>query len=323
MTIQQIYDLALKMGLKADPRGQAGVKRHLAKVKKYFESLSAEEKKYFDQSKFTDPYADSNVHLADKPSAEVRGVLVGVDIGVGELLLAEELRDRGEKIDLVMAHHPIGKPLAELAEVMDLQVDSFAAQGVPVHVAESLMQERVSEVGRSVHPANHYREIDAARLLGLNLMNAHTLTDNLVQEFLTDYLKKKKPETVGEVIKALLELPEYQEAKRRGAGPHLQTGRLANRVGKIFVDMTGGTNPSDKIFQELSKAGVSTIVSMHFTEKGFAEAKEAFMNIVIAGHIASDSLGMNLFLDELEKKGIKIIPCSGLIRVSRVKKTKS
>jgi hypothetical protein len=31
---------------------------------------------------------------------------------------------------------------------------------------------------------------------------------------------------------------------------------------------------------------------------------------------------MNLFLDELEKKGIEIIPCGGLIRASRVKKKK-
>ncbi len=320
MTIQQIYDLALKMGLKADPRGPAGVKKYLAKVKKHFESLPAEEKKYFDQGKLTDPYADSSIHLVDKPNAPVHGVLTGIDIGVGELLLAKELRDRGEKIDLILGHHPIGKTLAELAEVMDLQVDGFAAQGVPVHVAESLMQERITELGRSVQLANHYREIDAARLLGLNLMNTHTLADNLVQEFLTDYLKKKKSETVGEVVKALLELPEYQEAKRRGAGPNLQTGRSSNRAGKVFVDMTGGTNPAEKIYQELSKAGVSTVVGMHLNEKCFAEAKGAFMNIVIAGHIASDSLGMNLFLDELEKKGIKIIPCSGLIRVSRVNK---
>lgn len=319
MTIQQIYDLALKMGLKADPRGPAGVKKYLAKVKRHFESLPVEEKKYFDQSKLTDPYADSSIHLVDKPNIEVNGLMVGIDIGVGEILLAEELRDRGEKIDLVLGHHPIGKTLAELAEVMDLQVDGFAAQGVPVHVAESLMQERISEVGRSVHAANHYREIDAARLLGLNLMNIHTLTDNLVQKFLTDFLKKKKSETVGEVMKALLELPEYQEAKRRGSGPQIISGRSANRAGKVYVDMTGGTNPSEKIFQELSKAGVSTVVGMHLNEKSFTEAKGAFLNIIIAGHIASDSLGLNLFLDELEKKGIKIIPCSGLIRVSRAK----
>jgi len=46
------------------------------------------------------------------------------------------------------------------------------------------------------------------------------------------------------------------------------------------------------------------------------------LNVVIPGHISSDSLGVNLFLDELEKRGIKIIPCSGLIRVSRNKNKK-
>lgn len=320
MTIQQIYNLALQMGLKADPRGAKGVKAYLSKVKKHYESLAAEEKKYFDQSKLTDPYADSSIHLVDKPNLAVRGILVGIDIGVSELLLAEELRDRGEKIDLILGHHPIGRTLAELPEVMDLQVDVFSHYGVPVHVAESLMQERISEVGRSVQAANQYREIDAARLLGLNLMNIHTLTDNLVQNYLKNYLKKEKPATVGEVISALLKIPEYEEAKRRSAGPYVLTGKSNNRIGKIMIDMTGGTNPADKLYQELSKAGVSTVVGMHLNEKSFEQAKGAFLNIIIAGHIASDSLGLNLFLDELEKKGIKIIPCSGLIRESRSKK---
>jgi len=39
--------------------------------------------------------------------------------------------------------------------------------------------------------------------------------------------------------------------------------------------------------------------------------------VVIAGHMSSDSLGVNLFLDQLEKQGIEIVFCSGLIRVSR------
>jgi hypothetical protein len=56
---------------------------------------------------------------------------------------------------------------------------------------------------------------------------------------------------------------------------------------------------------------------MHLSEEGKKEAEAANVNVVIAGHISSDSLGMNLFLDELEKQGIEIIPCSGLIRVSR------
>ncbi len=319
MTIQQVYELALKLGLKADPRGEKGIKRYLANIKKHHESLSEDEKKFFDETKLFDPYADSSAHLIDSPKTEVKTILAGIDIGVGEIILSTQLAERGEKIDLVLAHHPIGKSLAELHEVMDLQIEMFGQLGVPVHVAESIMSERISEVGRSVHPANHYREIDAARLLKVNLMNTHTLTDNLVQKFLTDHLKKKAPETVGEVVECLMELPEYAEAKRRAAGPKITSGRPESRLGKFLVDMTGGTSPSDKIYQELSKAGVSTIIGMHMNEKSFIEAKGTYLNVIIAGHIASDSLGMNLFLDELEKKDIKIIPCSGLIRISRAK----
>jgi hypothetical protein len=50
------------------------------------------------------------------------------------------------------------------------------------------------------------------------------------------------------------------------------------------------------------------------------KANEFHMNVVIAGHISSDSLGMNLFLDELEKAGVEVITCGGLIRVNRNKK---
>jgi hypothetical protein len=39
--------------------------------------------------------------------------------------------------------------------------------------------------------------------------------------------------------------------------------------------------------------------------------------VVIAGHISSDSVGINLFMDELERKGVSVIPTSGLIRVRR------
>jgi len=322
MNIQQIYDLALQMGLKADPRGEKGVKKYLAKIKKQFEGLSAEEKKYFDQTKLQDPYADSLIHLVDSPKLEIRTILAGIDADVGEVLLAANLQERGEHVDLVLGHHPIGKSLAELHEVMDLQVDSLAEVGVPVHVAENLMQERMADVARGIHPINHYQAVDAAKLLKVNLMNIHTLTDNLVEEFVKEYLKKKAPETVGEALKVLMEIPEYQLAKHQGAGPKITSGRPDNRFGRFMLEMTGGTSPSDKVYQEVSKAGISTIISMHMNDKGYGEAKGSFLNIIIAGHMASDSLGMNLFLDELEKKGIKILPCSGLIRVSRVKKNK-
>ncbi len=40
--------------------------------------------------------------------------------------------------------------------------------------------------------------------------------------------------------------------------------------------------------------------------------------MVIAGHVSSDSLGMNLIIDQFERQGVATIACSGFTRVSRV-----
>jgi hypothetical protein len=87
-----------------------------------------------------------------------------------------------------------------------------------------------------------------------------------------------------------------------------------------MVDMTGGTEGPQEVLEKLAGAGVGTIVAMHYSEKHKEEAEKHKMNVIIAGHIVSDSLGMNLILDRLEEKGVKILPTSGLVRVSRARK---
>ena len=89
-------------------------------------------------------------------------------------------------------------------------------------------------------------------------------------------------------------------------------------AGKIFVDMTGGTSGPDKIFGRLSQSGVKTVVGMHCRETGYAMAKAEFINYVIAGHISSDNVGMNILFDEIEKKGkLNFVECSGFRRYRR------
>ena len=81
--------------------------------------------------------------------------------------------------------------------------------------------------------------------------------------------------------------------------------------------MTGGTGGSEEAFAKLSMAGVGTLICMHVGEVHRKEAEKYHINVVIAGHMSSDSLGLNLLLDELETLGIEIIPCSGYIRYRR------
>jgi putative NIF3 family GTP cyclohydrolase 1 type 2 len=318
LTVKQIFDIALQLGVKADPRGAKGIGEYLAGIKKEYEDARPKDKKYFDKEKLTNPYSDSQIHV-DDGKTKVKRVMAGIDMGGTEVLLASQLEERGKKIDLVISHHPIGKGLADLHTVMDIQVELAVQAGVPVHVAEKIMEERIKEVGRGVHAANQHRVVDLAKLLKVNLINTHTMNDNLVHDYLIKYLHKKKPVTMGEVVEALLEIPEYEQAAHMGAGPKFFAGGPKNKVGKYLLEMTGGTNPSDKVYQEYSRYGISTVIGMHMKDPARELASEHHMNVLVAGHMASDSLGMNLFLDELEKKGVEIVPCGGLIRVSRVK----
>ena len=157
-----------------------------------------------------------------------------------------------------------------------------------------------------------------AKILGLNFMCVHTPCDNLGANYLEKLLNKKKPEFVEDILKLLKEIPEFKEAVVRKAGTKLFVGNPEDRCGKVVVtEFTGGTSGSKDIYEKMSQYGIGTIIGMHMSEEHRKEAEKAHINVVIAGHMASDSLGLNLFLDELEKKGIKVVPISGLIRVKR------
>jgi len=321
MTIEQIYNLAIKMGIEADLRGEKAVKAQLKKLNEHYQKLSPEKKEKFDKDRLFNPYSDSRI-LAGNPDKEVKRVMSGIDIDTSELLMARYLGDQyDKKIDLVISHHPSGVALADLSNVMHLQADVLARYGVPINIAEGVMKPRISEVARGVMAINHNKAVDAAKLLGLAFMCSHTPCDNLAASFLDKKIKKDKPQALAEILKSLKEILEYKEAEKQKAGPKIFVGSPANKVGRIVLsEITGGTSGSKEIYQSMANAGVGTVVGVHIKEEHRAEAEKAHVNVIIAGHISSDSLGMNLFLDELEKKGIEIIPCSGLIRIKRFKK---
>jgi putative NIF3 family GTP cyclohydrolase 1 type 2 len=315
MKIKEIFNLAIQKGIEADFRGKEEIEKLLKRRREKYQKLSEKEKEEFDREALENPYLDSRI-LNIAQDKKIKKVLVGIDIEPAEILMAKEIGG----IDLIIAHHPLGKGLAHLAEVMDLQCDVLNQYGVPINIAEGLMKERIDEVARGVNAINHQRTVDTAKLLKFNLMNSHTPCDNLAAKFIKEKVEKENPERLEDLMKLLKEIPEYKEASKIGAGPKIFVGSEENRCGKIAItEFTGGTEPTPKIYEKISQAGIGTILGMHMREESKKEAEAANINVVIAGHISSDSLGMNLFLDELEKRGIEIVPCSGLIRISRIK----
>lgn len=316
MTVQSIYQLAIDLAIQGDPRGAVFVKQKMKKNRENYAKLTAAEKEYYDAEYLTNPYSDTRILHVAQPAAPVQRVLAGIDADEAELFLAKHLGN----IDLVISHHPHGAALSDLHTVMDLQVETLEQIGVPVHLAEGLMQTRMGEVLRGVHPINAHKAVDIARILDQSYMCTHTTTDNLVATFFDSLVQKhrKNLDTVGDLMELIMTIPEYQIARRLKFGPEIFLGNSKRRLGKVIVtEMTGGTNGSKDMFEQMSRAGVGTIIGMHMREDHKKEAEKYHVNVIIAGHMPSDSLGMNLFLDEVEQRGVEVVPAGGLIRVKR------
>lgn len=318
MKLGKFYKTAIAAGIAQDLRGKKEINRILKEEKEKHKNLKKEDLDFYDEDRLFNPFADSRILYGQKDT-EVKKIIAGIDMEVGEILLAYQLNQGlDKKIDLVVAHHPEGFALAQLYDVMKLQSDILAQYGVTISVAEQLMEKRISEVERGVMPANHNRSVDAARVLDMPMICLHTPADNCVANYLTGLFNKEKPHTIKDLLKLLRDIPEFKKSAQLQVPAKVVCGTENNKCGKIFVDMTGGTSGSQDIFDKLTGSGISTLVGMHISEKHLENARKANLNVVIAGHIASDSLGLNLLFDEIDKvEKLEYIGISGFERVSR------
>ncbi|HMA53765.1 MAG TPA: NGG1p interacting factor NIF3 [Acidobacteriota bacterium] len=316
MKLETLYRKAVAAGIAKDPRGPEAVQRILDEERVKSETLKDDARQAWEPDRLFNPYADTRLLNGD-PAVEVKTAMVGIDMDAAELVLAHTLnRDRAAGIDVVIAHHPQGIAMAQLAAVMKVQSDMLAAHGVNIAVAEQLLDTRMGEIERRVLPANHNRAVDAARLLGLPMMCLHTPADNCVNTHLETLFAGAKPDRLKDLLDLLKMIPEYRAAVRRMAGPRIVSGVESGHCGRISVEMTGGTEGAKTIYDSYAASGVGTIVSMHISEEALENAKKAHLNIVLAGHISSDTLGLNLLFDEIEREGrIEFVGVSGFSRI--------
>lgn len=319
MKLQSFFDRAVQLGIDYDPRGKTQVQKLLKKQQDRAKKLERHDKKFFDMERTWNPYSDSRI-IQGTGKEEFTKIAVGIDIETPELLLIDRLRERGERIDGVLVHHPEGRALADLEKVMPMQVDVLASVGVPVNYAEGLLKPRMDRIWRSIHADNLFRMERAAELLNIPAVVCHTITDNMVWAFMEKHICKNEYDDLGDIVKAIEAIPEYEQYAKKGNPPIIVSGSKNSRPGRLFAtEFTGGTNGPEEIFEAKARAGVGTILSMHVTEKSLEEAKKHHINIIQCSHMASDALGINLMLDVMEKEdpSMSFFELSGFVRVKR------
>lgn len=322
--LKQLFDIAIQSWIKNDPRWEKKVKAYLEKVNKDYKKLEEKEKKYFDKDYLLNPYIDSKIHYWDD-NLEVKKIIVWIDVEWQELLLVNEYNKKNPKspIDLVFGHHPEWKALIDLWRIME-EILPWVDEDywVPINQTEKLCEARVWKIDRSLSPLNYTRSLDYARLLDIPYFGIHTPADNNCHTFFENIIEKNKEKLniLWDLIDLFMEeIPEMDLSKKRWMWPLIWNWTKESSCGKIAVVwMTGWTSWDKKIYEQYAKAWIWTILLMHIWEDHLEEAKKYNLNVIVTDHMASDSLWINLILDEYEKLWVEILEFSGFMRVSRV-----
>ena len=248
--------------------------------------------------------ADSEIHVKGK---KIRKPLVAIDVGVAELLLARELG-----CDAVIAHHPAGgRARLEGYKVFLRHIDQLKEAGVPEEVAREAVRSKLRVLELQHHPDNYDQTPSAAKKLRMPLVSIHSPCDEIGRKMIQHALKSLSADsTVRDVVSKIGRFPEYRKAVSK---IEVRLGSSKNKAGRIAISHAAYTNGGYEIAKTYFQNGIGTLSYIHVAEPDLTRlATEPSGNLIILGHIASDWLGINRLLRELEKKGVEPITTTDL-----------
>lgn len=249
--------------------------------------------------------ADSEIHVRGR---RLRKVLVAIDVGVGELLLAKNL-----DCDGVIAHHPAGgKARLEGYKVFLRHIDQMRNAGVPAKVARKAVESKYHVLDVQHHPENYDQTPSAAKKLGLPLLTIHSPCDEIGRRLLVQAVKDlSQNATVNQLITRINAFPEFNKAETK---IEVRLGSCNNKAGKVAISHAAYTNGGFDVAKAYFENGINTLSYIHISEPDLAKlvAKKLDRNLVVLGHIASDWLGINRLLRELEKNDIEPVATTDL-----------
>lgn len=252
--------------------------------------------------------ADSTVNVAGEGLTRL---MFGIDIGPAELMLARELGCDG-----VIAHHPAGGDATlRFPEVLARQIEFMLAHGVPEDQARVAVQPLIMRATMSAHAANHDRTPSVARALDMPLLNIHLPLDELRRVMMVEAIESHvstldREPLVQDAVDALAAMPEFAEAPTPIMVP---VGAIDRPLGKLAVVHGAGTNGGARIAQAYFANGIDTVLYIHCAGDEILRLREeASGNLIVSGHIASDLVGINPYVREIEARGVEVVRISGL-----------
>jgi len=242
---------------------------------------------------------DSAIYVSGR---DIGKVLFGIDAGVPELLLAKQLA-----YDAVIAHHPQGgTAVVNFHQVFKRHIQQMIKAGVPREEAKKAVTKKLQALEVQGHTRNYAHAVDVAKLLKMPYMNIHTPLDEVGRKIMSEQIHSRIGEnsTVKDVVSALKELNEFKNAVTE---IKIRLGRAENLAGKVVMSHGAGTNGGYEVAKTYFKHGIGTVVYIHISPLDLEKLRaEGNGNLVVTGHIASDSVGINPLIHELEERNVSV-----------------
>ncbi len=250
------------------------------------------------------------------PGKEIGRVLIGIDIDGPEVILAHNLG-----YDLAISHHPMGdEAVLDFHHVLERHVEQMVAAGVPERLAKNVISDTIRSRRILDSIRNYDRASSIARLLDMPYMNIHTPLDEIGRRRMSEAVSQlDKQDTVNDLI--ILFQDHFAEFRNAKTKIEVMVGRQENHLGRTVISHAAGTNGGYPVAKAYFDHGVDTVVYIHCRpdsdlKRLQREYQGTMKNLIVTGHIASDSLGINPFINRLEECGLEVTPISGIISPS-------
>src|SRR5579885_844901 len=243
--------------------------------------------------------ADSAVHVRGRG---IRKVLMAIDVSAAEIALAKSLG-----CDAVIAHHPIGVAAINFYRVFDRHIEFMIEHSVPRDIAKMAVKKLQERVETRSHADIYSQTVESARLMKMPLVNIHQPCDEYMRQVILESIQSsKKVEYVTDIVKSVGRIPEFKNAKTK---VKVVLGSEKNRAGHWALVVAAGTNGGYHIAKAYYTHKVSTLIYLHVDYGDLVKMREEKLdgNLVILGHLAGDSIGMNGLAARLEKEGVDTV----------------
>lgn len=242
--------------------------------------------------------ADSAVHVKGR---NIRKVLIAIDVGAAELMLSRTLG-----CDAVIAHHPIGIAKVNFYKVFDRHVEFMLEHGVPKQIAREAVEKLKEKVATRNHADIYSDVVGAAKALGMPLVNVHQPCDEYMRQVILKAIKSGNTEYVLDIVESISKIPEF---KRAATKVEVKLGSEKSRAGRWALVVAAGTNGGYHIAKAYLQHGVSTVIYLHIDYGELTKMREDGLggSLVVMGHLAGDSIGLNALAERLEDLGIETL----------------